>query len=186
VINLLPPQYKNELRNEEKWKIILNLEIFLFGFLIALTLILLSVKINVEGLDKAYLILNESGQKVIKLEKEHTQTLGVQNLKEEVKETNDNLSKLNSFFKEPPDLILTLGRISELLPPNSYLTDFSYQRDSNQIILSGFCENREVLFQLKKNLESQGDLKDFYFPSSNWLNPDNFKLSFKLEINDGK
>ena len=180
MINLLPPQYKKELKQEEKWRTILNLEIFLFAFLIALSLILLSVKINVGGLSRSQQILTESERKVIKLETERAQKLGFQNLDERVEAINLNLSKINSFYQKNPNLTQIFQDLGKILPPNSYLTNFSYQKDGFQITLSGFCPDRESLFQLKRNFESQENFKDIHFPSSNWLSPNNFYLSFKI------
>ena len=180
MINLLPPQYKKELKQEEKWRTILNLEIFLFAFLIALSLILLSVKVSCGGLARSQQILTESERKVIKLETEHAQKLGFQNLDERVEAINLKLSKINSFYQENPNLTQIFQDLSRILPPNSYLTNLSYQKDGFQIPLSGFCPDRGSLFQLKKNFESQKNFEDVHFPSSNWLNPNNFYLSFKI------
>lgn len=181
MINLLPSSYKNELLQEEKWKIILNLEIFLFASLICLSLILLAVKISVAGLDRAQQILTESEKKTVQLEKKRTGVLGIENLEKEIKEINDKLSKLKSFYGGEPNLTRVLQKLSEILPSGSYLTGFSYQKETSQINLSGFCQDRERIFKLKENLESEEDFKELYFPSSNWLSPQNFNLSFKIK-----
>ncbi|PIR01849.1 MAG: hypothetical protein CO031_01045 [Candidatus Nealsonbacteria bacterium CG_4_9_14_0_2_um_filter_37_38] len=188
MINLLPPSYKRELESELYWKIILNLEIFLFAFLIALTLILLAVKISCSGLDVAQQILTESEKKVIGLEQKRIEFLGIQDLEGEVKKINTNLSKLNSFYQQEVSPASILESISEILPLGSYLTKFSYRRDYDssagryisKIDILGACPDRESLFQFKKNLEARENFKDIYFPSSNWLNPNNFTISLNI------
>lgn len=181
MINLLPPSYKKELLQEERWRIILNLEIFLFAFLIALSLILLSVKISTAGLNQTYQILSQSQGKVIKLEKIRLEKLGIQNLEEEIEKVNENLSQLGSFFEENPNLTKVSQNTAKSLPLGSYLTSISYREENSQIVLVGFCPDRESLFQFKNSLENQGSFENFYFPSSNWLSPQTFEIKFTIK-----
>ena len=181
MINLLPPSYKKELKREEHWRIVLNLEIFLFAFLISLALILLAFKYSCQGLEEANQILVNSERKVIELEKERQVLLGMEGLGERAQGINQNLSGLVSFFRQQNDLTLIIQDLAGLLPKDSYLTGFSFKNQDSMVNLSGFCPDRDSLYQLKNNLEGKEGFQDLDFPSSNWLNPNNFNISFKIQ-----
>jgi len=180
MINLLPPLYKEGLLREEKWKIVLNLGVFVFSALICLSLIFWTVAISVEGLNKAHKILADAEEKAIKLEEERAVFLGIDGLMAEVKIINDNLTEIISFHEEKVNFESVFESLAESLPPESYFTEFSYQKKSGQISVCGFCSTRERLFELKQTLEAKEDFKDIYFPSSNWLHPNEFCLNLKI------
>ena len=180
MINLLPPLYKEEFLREKKWKIALNLGVFIFAALICLSLIFWTVAISVEGLNKAHKILADAEEKTVKLEEERAAFLGVDGLMAEVRTINDDLTEIISFYEEKVNFENVFEGLAESLPPESYFTEFSYQKKSGQISVCGFCPTRERLFELKQILEAREDFKDMYFPSSNWLHPNEFCLNFKI------
>ncbi len=166
----------------KKWKLILNLEIFLFAFLICALLILLTVKIAVGALADSQTVLTEMEENNLRFEEEKRGEADMEDLEENVKEINKTISETRLFFDQKKDLTFFLESFSQILPVESYLTSFSYQKDSSKISISGFCPNRDKMVELKENIEKREEIKNLSFPSSNWLNPDKFSLSF--EIND--
>ncbi len=175
MINLLPPEQKEELRQEENFKIILILGILCFSLLVSSALILFSIKTSILGMLEVQKIYLEEKEKELK-------SAEIQELEEKIKELNQSLLKLDSFYQEEIGLAGILEKFSKTLPKNTYLTNINFNSVSSQFSLSGFCPNRETLLQFKKNLEKEEKLKEVYFPPTNWVSPTdiNFSITFKI------
>lgn len=176
MINLLSPKYKMEIRQEENRKLVLILSSLFLIFLIALFLILFSVKIYIQG-------QLESLKVLVKLEEKTLQIPETQELKGKISISNQNISKLNSFYKTRFCLIELFEKIYQTLPSGIYLTAFSWQKGTSQIGLSGFVPTRDILFEFKKNLEKQEEFGEINFPPQNWIEPTNinFIVTFQLK-----
>ena len=173
MINLLPPQQKKELFWEERCKLFLIFGISAIVFLIALTLALLAVKIYISGQVQSYRIITAAISK---------------DDGGEINKINQRLEDLDSFYGKSPDFSEFLEKISSLLPQKTYLISLSLafsQKDGDFLAsLQGFSPTRELLLQIKKNLESELNFKDINFPASNWVKPENieFSVNFKVKI----
>ena len=95
-------------------------------------------------------------------------------------------SDLNSFYKNQAAITKNLEIISGTVPEGVYLTSLSYQSNNSQIIISGFSEKRESLFQFKRNLNEVEDFSSISLPPSTWIDSTNinFNLSFRIEENE--
>ena len=183
MINLLPLQYKKELQQEEKYKLTLILGTLVLIFLICLILILFSIKISISGQIEAQKILLLQEEKKFKESQ-------IQNLEEKIITSNQSLSKLNSFYQNQTNLTEILEKISETLPPTTYLTALSFnplttakeEKYIAQISLSGFSPTREILLEFKENLEKEEIFGEIYFPPSNWVEPTDIDFSLNLQI----
>lgn len=182
MINLLPPQQKEELKQEENFKLVLILGILILIFLLCLTLILFSIKISIEGqlaVQKAFLSQRE---------REISQ---VEDLEKEIKNLNLTFSKLNSFYHQNPNFVKILEITSEALPVETYLTSFNFnpltqvedEKYLGEVSLNGYSPSREILLEFKKNLEGKDLFQEVYFPPTNWVEPTdiNFTASFKIK-----
>jgi len=183
MINLLPPQYKAELREEESWKLILILEILVLIFLICSALILFSIKISISGQVEAQKIL-------LSYEEKKFEESQIQNMEEKITTSNQTLLELNSFYQGQTNLTEILEKISETFPVNVYLATLNFsplttknEKYVAQISLSGFSPTREILLEFKKNLEKEELFEEIYFPSSNWVKPTDidFSVNFKIK-----
>ena len=178
MINLLPPEQKEELLLREQKNLILILGILFLSFLISLSLILLSIKISLSG--------DLEIQKMTLKDKEKEISFN-QELEEKIKNSNWVLSNLDSFYQSQFNLTQILEKISGLLPSGTYLTNLNLNplqtEKGIQVSLSGFCPNREILLSFKENLEREGSFSEIYFPPENWLKPKdiNFIVTFKLK-----
>lgn len=175
MINLLPSQYKQELIKEENFRLASILGTLFLIFLISLVLILFLVKIYIQNQAESLKIM-------VSLEEKKLQTAGIQTLKEKISLANQKILKLRSFYRAQPDLIWLLGKVFQALPSQIYLTAFSWQKNTSQITLSGFSPKREILFELKKNLEGKKEFSEIYFPPASWIEPTDidFQVSFKI------
>lgn len=167
---------------KKKWKLILNLEVFLCAFLVCAFLVVLIIKIAVGALAGAQTILTDMEESNLRFEEEKRGELNLDNLEEDIGEINEVISKTKSFFDKKENLTVILNSFSQILPPGCRLNSFSFQEKSSKVSILGSCPNRERLVELKENIEEKEDIKNLSFPSSNWLNPDKFSLTF--EIND--
>jgi len=174
MINLLSPQQKRELLEEERFRLILILGILFLVFLILLSLILLSINIYILGQAEFQKILASSEKK------EFPQRF--KTLKEELTLINQDLSKVDSFYQSQFQLTEFLKRISEIIPEGVYLKSFSYQKGNSQITFSGFSPTVGALVDFKDNLEKQKDFKEIRFPPAVWikLTDIDFEVNFKI------
>ena len=167
---------------EKRWKLTLNLEIFISAFLICAFLIVLTVRIAVNGLAEAQSISTNMEKVNLRIEESKTEGISMKDLEMDIRDINKSMTEVNSFFKHKRELTLILDNFSQIIPQDSYLTSFSYQKESSKVFITGSCLNRERMLELKEGLERREDVKNISFPSSNWLNPDKFSINF--EIND--
>lgn len=178
MINLLPSEEKDKLLLEQKKRIAIILWFLVLFFIICLILILFAAEI--------YLKSQLESQKTILIEvqKEYGQP-EIQNLKEEIKEANSILIKLNSFYQKKIYFAEILERVSQTLPQGTYLTNFSaiFSKEVLKISLSGFALARENLFEFKKNLEKEEDFKEVFLPPANWVKPANIDFFVTFELN---
>jgi Tfp pilus assembly protein PilN len=171
--NLLPPQVKTELCEEKIKKMVIIFGILILILLFSSTLILFTIKNYISkqiDLEKT----------VINLEEKNSEAPEIQNLREKIISINRTLSQLNSFYQEQVRLTEIFNKISDVLPSQMYLTNFSYQKESAQVSLSGFSPNREILFEFKKTLENE--FPEVNFPPQNWIKATdiNFQVNFKI------
>ncbi|MCK4473737.1 hypothetical protein KAU40_00495 [Candidatus Parcubacteria bacterium] len=182
MINLLPSQYKKELKQEESLKIIVILGIIILSFLICFCLILFLIKIDISEEITTQKIFIEVKEKEYRISE-------TKNLEKEMLLLNQTLLKLNSFYKEQINLTEALEKIAQILPSKGYLTGFNFMLLNEEYIagklsFSGFSPTREILLLFKENLDKQEIFTEIYFPSSNWVKPSDIDFSATLKINN--
>ena len=173
MINLLPPQEKQELLQEEKYRLVLILCCLVLIFLISLSLILLSLKIHISGQSDSQRILVRATEKQF-------QSSQMQKLETEINLINKNLAKLDSFYQNQVSFAGVLEKISEIIPEGMYLTSLALNK--KEVSLGGFSPSREILFEFKKRLEQESAFEEVYFPPASWVTPKDFTATFKLKI----
>ena len=171
MINLLPPQQKQELLYEQKYKMLLIISLVLLVFIISLSLSFFSVKTYIAGRAQSEKISVPVPDK---------------DLEEDLQIANQKLKKLELFYIGQTEFSQFLEKISEILPQDIYLTSVSLiaaDKKKAKVSLRGLSKTRELLFQLKKQLESDANFKDINFPPSNWVKAENisFSISFQME-----
>jgi hypothetical protein len=127
IINLLPEQEKNELKNEEILKKIFIAFIFIlisvFFLIFALFFLRFFFIAEIESLQKQIF------QKEKKLESNI-----FQNFQRIIEEKNQDISKIQAFQKEQIYITPIFEKISPLVVSNSiYFTSFSYQKISKKV-----------------------------------------------------
>jgi len=177
MINLLPPQQKNELVSEEKFRLSVIIGIVVISSLISLALILFALKFYFQGQLEFQNIL---------LEQKISANPQIGELEKEIKNSNKIFSDLESFYKKEHSFTEVLGKISTTVPSGVNLNSLNVQpfedkQYKNKITLAGFAVTRNALLEFKKNLENDGMFGEISFPSSTWVEATDiaFTVSFK-------
>lgn len=173
MINLLPPQLKEELFKEQRYRLLLILGVLAIVFLVALSLALFSVKTYISGKARSETIFFPAE---------------LQDSEKEIQKINSDLQKLSSFYEKQPDFTGFMEKISKIFPkgihPTSLALNSAGKDEVFSVSLRGISQTRESLLQLKKNIDSEPGLKDVYFPLANLVQQEDieFNVSFKIEL----
>jgi Tfp pilus assembly protein PilN len=175
MINLLPTQYKRELKKEEKFKLVLILGTLFLIFLISLILILFSIKIYIQGQAETLKFLARE-------EEEKLQRAEIRELRQKITAAQKTILQLRNFYQNRSDPVRIVESIFQILPEQIHLTSFSFNKDTGMVLLSGFSPGREILFQLRTNLEDQEEFGEINFPPQNWIKSKDidFQVTFKV------
>lgn len=177
MINLLPQQQKEEIKKEKNLRLVLILGVLILVSLVCLYLILLTITIFVSTGAEVQKILYQERETELK-------TPHVQDLQKNLNTINKTLTQLDSFYQDQVNSTEVLERISSTLPAGVFLTNLSlnFQSEKGICNLAGFSPTRDLLLELKANLETEKDFDEVYFPPTNWVQPNdiNFTLNFKV------
>jgi len=183
MINLLPPSYKEELRGEEHFRLVLILGMLIVVFFICLSLALLAIRVYLAGEIEVQQILVESQSQ----DDRRTRV-------DEIRNLNKDIVGVASFYKNKMLLSDVILRISAALPESVYITSLSYIPVSSskpsggakssevKIALQGFAPRTEDLLQIRTSLEQDPLFGNFNFPPSNWIRATNINFAFDFEL----
>jgi Tfp pilus assembly protein PilN len=178
MINLLPPQQKNEIASEERFKLSVIYGIVILSFFISFVLILFVLKI--------YFSSQLEVQNIF-LEQKIAANSQIGQLEKDMNSSNKTIVELASFYEKEYSLIGILDEIIRTVPSGISLSSLNFQLAGEgqykaKVSLSGLSPTRELLLEFKKNLESRAFLKEVSFPPSIWVEPINivFNVTFKI------
>lgn len=175
MINLLPPQQKQLLLQEERFREVLILGTIIIFSLFAFGFILFFIKFDLRNkvLDQREILLEK---------KTEFEASEIKDLEKEIESLNKTLSELTPLYQEKSYLTDVTEALSQTVPSGLYFTNLSFNKEKNEFSLSGFSPTREKLIEFKKNLEQNGNFKEIYFPPSNWIEPINIDFSANVKI----
>jgi len=181
MINLLPSFKKQEIKQEENWKILMTLSIGIFAILICFVLILYAINIFISGDVELERILYKQKEKEF-------ESSEMQALKTKIVEFNKSVLQLDGFYQNQLKPTETINKISNTVPSGIYLTNLSLDLgDENdprmKCELKGFSQIRETLLGFKEKLENEEDFEEVSFPPSTWLKSTDiiFTVTFKIK-----
>jgi len=182
MINLLPPSKKQEIKQEEDWKILMTLAISILAILICFILILYAINIFIAGDVELEKILYEQREKEF-------ESSEMQALKTEIIEFNKAVFQLDNFYQNQLKPTETIEEILQTIPEGIYLTNLSITPGSDkdkrtQCELKGFSPIRETLLTFKESLEKEESFKEVSFPPASWLKPTDINFTVTFKIND--
>ena len=173
MINLLPSGRKEELRREERFRLVLILGMLVMAFFTCLSLSLLAIRVYVAGEIQIQEILAATQARE-----------GGESQLEQIRVLNEDIAGVSSFLASRPVVSDSIEKISNALPESAHITFLSYTPMSSRakIILQGFAPQTEDLLLFRVNLEQDPLLGNFHFPPSNWIRATNIDFVFDFEI----
>lgn len=173
--NLLPPQEKKEVELARFNQFII--------FLTGCFLILLIVFIGLLLTTYFYLsTLVDAQNKLIKLEQGDIKTERLTNIEQRISRTNQMVERVFSYQKETILVTPILEELSKIVPSGIYLTDFSYQKATEQIRISGRANERDAILLFQQKLNEDPLFVNLEAPLSNLLKQKNIDFNFGLKI----
>ena len=185
MINLLPQNAKQELQQEQSFRILLILLFMCMVVLVCFALMLGVIKAYVTG----SLFAQES--KIALLQERFSQDNPVLT---EIKEFNETTGQISRFLKSRSSVSLIIESLEEILPAGIYLTAFDYdppgvrvqggevQQVRSRISVAGFAKTRGILFAFRESLEKHPLFSELSFPASNWVLPQDIRFQFQISI----
>ena len=174
MINLLPSQQKIEILGNRKLRVFSIAGVLFVVFWVSLSLLLLSLEIRVSTQALSQRIIADSEEKKLSTDK-------IDSTMNEMESINQDVARLKSFYARQTNLTALLEKISWRLPSGVHLTNFSFT--SSTVSLIGYSPTRDLLYELKRSLETQPAFKNIDFPASNWVTQKdiNFSVSFRAK-----
>tara|TARA_Y100000310_G_C20665777_1_gene807376 strand:+ start:1920 stop:2483 length:564 start_codon:yes stop_codon:yes gene_type:complete len=185
MINLLPPFYRERLKQEERFRLLTILGISLATFLLVLALLLLLVRV---------ILVQELSFQSLQLASLEEQFSKEDSVLQEVKSTNLTVERIKEFRGEKQSLNLVLQELASSLPENLFLQTFSYtppleKRKKDEvtkipakIAVTGEASTRKLLLQFKETLQKSSAFSQVTFPPSNWVSPTDISFSFQATL----
>jgi len=173
-LNLLPPREKEEAKLADfiHWLVFFTTPIlvFLIIFILLLGGAFFSLFVMTKAQEEA-IEIRESGSKMQEL----FQT------EKKIAEINQILDQVHRKQKETISWTLILEEMSEITPKGIYLTNFSYDKNSNTIHLIGWAEERKDVLFMEKLLEESPLFEQVNSPLSNLLKQEEINFSFNFK-----
>ena len=188
MINLLPPKYRQKLRGEQRFRLVLVLGVVFGVALLALSVFLMVIQVS---LAKERL-LQES-----KLSSFKAKSAKEDSTLAEIKNWNSKLRNIDSFKQGRRSLKDVLDEVGSSLPQGLYLSSFFYtpvfetkkkggepERTPATISVTGKAQAREQLLSFKDALQGNPFFAEVVFPPSNWVKPQDITFSFQAKLKD--
>lgn len=199
MINLLPPIEKEKFLMEKIKKVVIILWFLAFFLACCFILVLIALRIYANSqleIQGIYFLETKNETKLAK----------VAEFRERIELINSDMAKLDSFYSNKVYFSDLIEKISEKLPSEVYLDNLSLVYvpgkettekveidgqiitkkrrgpDTIEVSLAGFSPNRDILVELKNNLESEESFENVFFPASNWVERYNIDFSISFEI----
>ena len=182
MLNLLPPWYKEELKDEKNFRLTLILGILVLLFFVSLALLLLSIRIYMVGQIQAQKILVES----------QLEDYGDEDPVKRIRELNRSIAETSSFYQEQIVFADVIDRVTGVLPEEIYLTSFHYTpvkstgEEGEKIVagisLNGVTPTTDDLLVLKENIENDNTFSRLAIPPETWKDPGAIDIEFSMSF----
>jgi len=173
MINLLPPEQKKELKNQEKLKILIHVGVLISTFFLWLSMLFFAINIFLDGQLEAKKVVFNSQLQSLDLETE-----------KKILEKNKLLNEIFKFENEKRDFSSVLKRIFDNLPEKVELKSISLEKTKEEKVqahLTCFVPTREDLINLKEVLNRE--FEKVSFPPEIWFKEKDidFTVSFVIK-----
>lgn len=179
MINLLPKINKEEIISEQRKRLIIVFCFLLLYFFIFFIISLFLIKFYLNS-------RTEPQTKYLEEKKENLEKKETKEMQDKIKDVNFILKNIDDFYTQKIYYTDIIEKVSKTIPNNIEIANVSINKlkieDSETISVSinGSSPNIESLMMFRDNLKKEESFKDLYIPQSNWINPKNFSIFFKL------
>ncbi|MDP2641193.1 MAG: hypothetical protein Q8P39_01475 [Candidatus Yanofskybacteria bacterium] len=185
MINLLPPIYRQKLKEKRRFRLVFVLSVALGIGLISLSIFLMLIQVTLAG----ELISQET-----EISSFEERSAKEDSTLAEIRNWNSKLRNIEKFKEENQSVKKVLDSLASSLPPELYLFSFSYTpafetqkkeevlRSPATIAVTGKAQTREQLLLFKDTLQTNSFFADVVFPPSNWVSPTDITFSFQAHI----
>jgi len=170
-LNLIAPVKKQELRLRQFYIVIKNLTILFLLFATVAAMILLIAKF----------ILQNHFNRVV-ADTTLTTKFG-QIFNAEIGEFNQQLELIDEIQKNYITWTDFIAKLSPLVPNNVNLSQINLAKKNNQIIITGFAQNRDDLLKFKGELENFDLLSNVDVPLESLFQKENINFEIRTNIN---
>lgn len=186
MINLLPPKYRQKLREEQRFRLVL-----LFGGMLGIALTALAIFLLVIQVT----LLKERLAQESKLISFEERISKEDSVLSEIKNWNSKLQNIEEFKGKRTALKDVIEEIASSLPGELYLLSLSYtpsseiKKKADKIVrtpaiiaVTGNAQTREQLLSFKDALQENPFFTEVVFPPSNWVKPIDIIFSFQAKL----
>ena len=188
MINLLPPKYRQKLREEQRFRLAVLLGVVFGTALIALSIFLLVIQVS---------LAKERLFQESKLISFQERTAREDSALIEIKNLNSKLRNIDNFKQERRSLKDVFDEVASSLSEDLQLFSFSYTpaleikkkggkatKTLATIAVTGKAQTRELLLSFKDALQANPFFAEVVFPPSNWVKPQDITFSFQAKLQD--
>lgn len=175
MINLLPTAYKEELKQQERTRLVMILGTLVFLFLLSLTLLLAAIWVYITG--------QLQGQEIAQ-ERHQESSLQQREVESELRKLNFDITNVASIQQEQVSLSVVLERISVALPPEFYITSLVLSKGNLSLV--GFAPTRDALLAFRSILEKDTMFSNITIPPSVWIVAKDVIFSLEAKVTMSK
>ena len=186
MINLLPPKYRQKLRGEERFRLVLLLGIIFGIAFLSLSVFLLVIQVS---------LVTERLSQEFKLSSFEEKSAKEDSTLIEIKRLNSKLKNIENFKQEHRSLKDVLDEVGSSLTQDLHLVSFSYTpsfetkkkggtpiKTPATIAVTGKAQTREQLLSFKDALQANPFFAEVVFPPSNWVSPSDITFAFQAKL----
>jgi Tfp pilus assembly protein PilN len=170
MINLLPPTYKEELRQQERANLAVILGTLVFVFILTLSMLFFIISIYLQGRVQVYDIMIEAQKK-----DESDQ----QSARSDIKRLNFDIGNAAAIQSKRILVSRIVEKISAELPQDFYLNAFMY--GDGKVTISGFAPTRAVLIEFRDAIQSDPMFSSALLPLPIFPQEENVMFTLQLE-----
>ena len=171
MINLLPLPYKNRLRAEENFRLLLIVSIAFGIFLVFLALLFFALR--------AYLWDQIQRQEFLVGSLREQSSARAEELKN-IQDLNLALLAISGLYEKRLSPTSILEGVSSHLGQGMYVNSLNIT--AGKVTVTGFSSARETLLGFRENLQQDALFQNAYLPPSNWVKPRDIIFSFSAEL----
>ncbi|MDP3882576.1 MAG: hypothetical protein Q8Q48_00785 [Candidatus Staskawiczbacteria bacterium] len=183
MLNLLPPEEKIILKQEQNKRLLVVLAMEFLIFLTSILLVLLAVEFNILGefVSQSFLLRQVQAE---------GQSSDSSRFEKEMMAYNKKLVVIDSFYKDrvfQGDALNTLLKVDR--PSGLYFVKFSLQPQQpnrTKVIIAGVSDTRDNLLTFKNNVEAVKNIENINFSPESWISQKNVNFNLTLDILNGK